>query len=80
MITTKTSSSPFTRRLEIDLYLAYSKKANPHKFDGENYYQWTPAFHDKERVETTAERARTLGYNARVVEVKEGYEIYIRRK
>ena len=72
--------SPFTSRLKTNLETAWIKKSNPHKFDGENYYLWTPAFHIKERVEGTAERARTLGYNARVVEVKEGYEIYIRRK
>ena len=74
------SDSPFTRRLKIHLSNAWSKKLSPHKFDGENYYMWTPAFHDKERVEGTAERARNLGYKARVVEVKEGYEIYIRKK
>ena len=80
MISQKNLGSPITQRLKGNLSTAWSKKSNPHKFDGENYYQWTPAFHDKERVEATAERARTLGYNARVVEVKEGYEIYIRRK
>ena len=74
------SDSPFTRRLKTNLEATWIKKLNPHKFDGENYYLWTPAFYDKTRVEHTAERARNLGYKARVVEVKGGYEIYIRRK
>lgn len=74
------SDSPFTSRLKTNLENAWIKKIKPRKINGENYYLWTPAFHDKKRVDDTAQRARNLGYNASVIETKDGYEIYIRRK
>jgi hypothetical protein len=71
--------NPLTQRLKNSLEIAWKEKWNPHKFDGENYYLWLPAFHDKKRVEGTATRARYVGYKARVIEVKDGYEVYIRK-
>lgn len=71
--------SPFTSRIKQSLEVAWIKKTKLHKFNGENYYLWAPASHDKKRVEDTAQISRNAGYKANVIETKDGYEIYIRR-
>ena len=58
---------------------AQKNKAYPLKFNGEMFYLWKIEG-SKSYTELLAKEARINGYNARIVDKINFYEIYIRRK